>query len=105
MLNSQLLKKMLRKVYLGLVVTADGVEDGSGGFFHLQDCVAQFLQFILCSTDGGRLARAWGASERDGIEGRVGLDQVVIEMDIRQSWLDGSGLAGLADAELADGMS
>ena len=25
-------------------------------------------------------------------------------MDIRQSWLDGSGIAGLADAELADGV-
>ena len=61
-------------------------------------------KFILCSTDGGRLTRAWGASERDGIEGRVGLDRVVIEMDIRQSWLDGRGLASLADAELADGV-
>ena len=67
----------------GLVVTADGVEDGSGGFFHLRDCVAQFLQFILRSTDGGRLARPRGSSERDGAEGRVGLDWVVIEMDIR----------------------
>ena len=52
----------------------------------------------------GRLARARGASERDGVERRVGLDRVVIEMDIRQSGLDGSGLAGLANAELADGV-
>ena len=67
----------------GLVVTADGVEDGCGGFFDQQDGEAQFLQLVLRSADGGRLARPRGSSESDGAEGRVGLYRVVIEMDIR----------------------